>query len=207
MTQQTTTATRSNRFAVADLITTGVFTAIYFVIVAVAALFCNVVLTVAGNLFLPAIAALLAGPVYMLLAARVRTFGPITVMGVVLGLFLVCSGHFALSLVTSAVFPCLADLIAKAGAYRNTAAMLASYVVFSFGCLGPILPLWMMKDAYVASLERKGKDAAYIDLVFSHVNGAMFGVTIAAVVVCALIGGAFGLRMMTRHFEKAGVLG
>lgn len=206
MTQQMTAASASRRLAVPDLITTGVFTAVYFVLVALCALFCNIALTVAGNIFLPAIVALLAGPVYMLLAARVRKFGAITVMGAVLGLFLVVSGHFVTSLVTGIVFPLLADLIAKAGSYRNKAALLAGYVVFSFGCVGPILPMWMMKDAYVASLERKGKDAAYIDLVLSHVNGASFGAAMAALVVCALAGGAFGLRMMTRHFAKAGVL-
>lgn len=206
MIQQMTTAVATRRLAVPDLVATGVLTAVYFVIVAASALFCNVVLTVAGNVFLPAVAALLAGPVYMLLAARVRKFGAITVMGAVLGLFLVLSGHFMTSLVTGVVFPLLADLIAKAGAWCNKALMLVSYVVFSFGCGGPILPMWMMKGAYVASLERKGKDAAYIDLALRHVNGTMLGVTMVALVVCALVGGAFGLRMMTRHFAKAGML-
>ena len=80
-----------------------------------------------------------------------------------------------------------------------------SYVLVSFGCTGPILPLWMMKDAYIASLERKGKDAAYIDALFGAVNGTTFVVAMVAIVIGALVGGLFGMRLMRRHFLKAAV--
>ncbi|MEE1295901.1 MAG: MptD family putative ECF transporter S component, partial [Bifidobacterium sp.] len=181
MTAQANTATTCAKLSVPDMITTGVFTAIYFCIVGVCALVCNVVSGGAANIMLPALAALLAGPVYMLLAARVRTFGAISVMGIVLGLFLFVSGHFATSLITSVVFSLLADLVARIGAHRNKAALLGSYVVFSFGCVGPIMPMWMMKDAYVANLARKGKDTAYIDHLFSYVNGVSLVVVIVAI--------------------------
>ena len=122
-----------------DYINIGVFSALYFVIVALCALVSNIIFGVAGNLLLPAFAALLAGPVFMLLNARVRAFGAITTMGVVLGLFLFVSGHFATSLITGIAFPLLGDLVARLGAYRNKAALLGGYVLFSFGCAGPIL--------------------------------------------------------------------
>ena len=79
-------------------------------------------------------------------------------------------------------------------------------MVFSYGLTGPILPLWFMKDAYVASLEAKGKDAAYIDGVFAQVNTGSFWLAMAAILVCALIGGWFGQRMMRKHFAKAGII-
>ena len=37
-----------------------------------------------------------------------------------------------------------------------------SYTVFSFGLMGPILPLWFMKNAYIDSLVARGKDQSYI---------------------------------------------
>ena len=126
-------------------------------------------------------------------------------MGLMLGLFLFVSGHFATSLVTAIVFPLAADCIARFGAWRRPWALMLSYVVFSFGCTGPILPLWMMKDAYIASLERKGKDAAYIDALFGAVNGTTFVVAMVAIVIGALVGGLFGMRLMRRHFLKAAV--
>ena len=46
--------------------------------------------------------------------------------------------------------------------------------MFCYGLTGPILPLWFMKDAYVASLQARGKDSSYIDGVFAHVNTGTF---------------------------------
>ena len=180
-------AAGGTRLTVADLINVGVFGAVYFALVGVAALASMAVFGVAGNILLPAIAAVLAGPVLML------------------GLSLFVSGHFATSLVTAIVFPLAADCIARFGAWRRPWALMLSYVVFSFGCTGPILPLWMMKDAYIASLERKGKDAAYIDALFGAVNGTTFVVAMVAIVIGALVGGLFGMRLMRRHFLKAAV--
>ena len=158
-----------------------------------------------GSIFLPAITALISGCVYMLLAARLGKFGGITVMGVIIGLFLFISGHFVLSFIASIVFPVAADLIARAGKYKSKALLLVSYVVFSYGLTGPILPLWFMKDAYVASLQARGKDAAYIDGVFVNINTGTFFISMIAILVCAVLGGWFGQRMMKKHFIKAGI--
>ncbi len=203
---QRDTPTKSKHLDVPDLIMIGVFTALYFVLVAVATLFSSVVLMGFGMILLPAVAALICGCVYMLMVARVGKFGAISVMGIVVGLFLFVSGHFILSLAASVVFPVIADAIARVGEYRNKAGILASYVVFCYGLTGPILPLWFMKDAYVASLQARGKDASYIDGVFAHVNAGTFVIAMAAVLVCALLGGWFGQRMLKKHFAKAGII-
>ena len=170
---------KSGKLEVSDLITIGVFAALYFVMVCIATLVSTLFTSGFGSIFLPAITALISGCVYMLLAARLGKFGGITVMGVIIGLFLFISGHFVL--------------------------LLVSYVVFSYGLTGPILPLWFMKDAYVASLQARGKDAAYIDGVFANINTGTFFISMIAILVCAVLGGWFGQRMMKKHFIKAGI--
>ena len=65
-----------------------------------------------GNIVLPALAALISGSVYMLLAAKLQKFGGITIMGLVMGLFFFVSGHFVLSFAANIVCGLLADLIA-----------------------------------------------------------------------------------------------
>lgn len=62
-----------------------------------------------------------------------------------------------------------------------------------------------MKDAYVASLQARGKDAAYIDGVFVNINTGTFFISMIAILVCAVLGGWFGQRMMKKHFIKAGI--
>ncbi|MCH9275774.1 MptD family putative ECF transporter S component [Bifidobacterium amazonense] len=199
-----TPAAKSSRLAIPDLISIGIFTALYFVCVCVATLI-SALVAGAGTIFLPAVAALICGPVFMLSVARVGKFGGITVMGVVIGLFLFVSGHFALSFVASIVFPLAGDLIARIGNYKNRITILIGYVVFCYGLTGPILPLWFMKDAYVASLQARGKDSAYIDNLFSQISVGSFFVAMAAILVCGLIGGWFGQRILKKHFVKAGI--
>ena len=202
---QTTNSITPNKLTVPDLISVGVFTALYFVLVTVATFTCALLPGV-GNIVLPALAALISGSVYMLLAAKLQKFGGITIMGLVMGLFFFVSGHFVLSFATNIVCGLLADLIAAQGKFRRKKLLLVSYVVFSYGLTGPILPLWFMKDAYIANLTARGKDAAYIDTLFAPINNGSFVAAMAAILVCAVLGGLFGQCMMKKHFEKAGIV-
>ena len=202
---QTTNPITPNKLTVPDLISVGVFTALYFVLVTVATFTCALLPGV-GNIVLPALAALISGSVYMLLAAKLQKFGGITIMGLVMGLFFFVSGHFVLSFAANIVCGLLADLIAARDKFRSKKLLLVSYVVFSYGLTGPILPLWFMKDAYIANLTARGKDAAYIDTLFAPINNGSFVATMAAILVCAVLGGLFGQRMMKKHFEKAGIV-
>lgn len=86
-----------------DLITIGVFTAIYFVLVAVCTFASAIIFAGFGSILLPALCALVAGCVYMLLVARLGKFGGITVMGLVMGLFFLVSGHFVLAFLANIV--------------------------------------------------------------------------------------------------------
>ena len=119
---------KSNKLTVPDLISVGVFTALYFVLVTVATFACALLPGV-GNILLPAVAALISGSVYMLLAAKLQKFGGITIMGLVMGLFFFVSGHFVLSFAANIICGVAADLVAAAGKYRSKKLLLASYVV------------------------------------------------------------------------------
>ena len=141
-----------------------------FVLVTMATFASALLLPGVSNIFLPAIAALISGSVYMLLAAKLQKFGGITIMGLVMGLFFFVSGHFVLSFAANILFGVLADWVASLGKYHDCKLLFVSYILFSYGLTGPILPLWFMKDAYVAALQARGKDAAYIDALFAPIN-------------------------------------
>lgn len=94
------------------------FTAIYFVLVTIATFSCALLPGV-GNILLPAVAALISGSVYMLLAAKLQKFGGISIMGLVMGLFFFVSGHFVLSFAANIVCGVLADWVASRSQYRS----------------------------------------------------------------------------------------
>lgn len=197
---------KTNRLTAPNLISIGVFTALYFVLVTIATFTSAALLPGFSNVFLPAIAALISGCVYMLLAAKVQKFGGISVMGVVMGLFFLVSGHFILSFAANVICGIVADLIAKSSNYRSQKTLLLSYVVFSYGLTGPVLPMWFMKDAYVANMIERGKDSAYIESLFAHMNMMTFAIAMVSILICALLGGYFGQKMMQKHFKKAGII-
>ena len=118
---------KNNKLTIPDLISIGVFTALYFVLIAIATFASAALVPGFSNVLLPGVAALISGCVYMLMVAKVPHFGAITVMGTVIGLFLFVSGHFAVSFVIGVVCSVAADLIAKMGAYKSRTGILVSY--------------------------------------------------------------------------------
>ena len=196
----------TNKLTIPDLITIGVFTALYFVLVTIATFGSAFLFPGFNNVVLPAFCALISGCVYMLLAAKLQKFGGISVMGIVMGLFFMTSGHFIISFAGNIVMGIVADLVAKMGNYKSKKGLLASYVLFSYGLFGPVIPMWFMKDAYVANLEARGKDATYIAELFANINMGTFVLAVVLTLICALLGGLFGQKIIKKHFVKAGIV-
>ena len=168
----------NNKLTIPDLISIGVFTAIYFVLVTIATFASTLLLPGVSNIFLPAIAALISGSVYMLLAAKLQKFGGITIMGLVMGLFFFVSGHFVLSFAANILFGVLADWVASLGKYYDRKLLFVSYILFSFG----------------------------LTALFAPINTGTFIVCLVSILVCAVIGGLFGQKMIKKHFAKAGIV-
>lgn len=190
-----------------DLINVGIYSALYFICMAIAEGLTTLVtgLFFPGftSIFVPGIVGLLAGPVYMLLCKKVPRFGALTIMGVLMGLFFLISGHFSLAFIPYVLCGLLADTIqcvVGRGDSNKRGLRMLSYVVFTFGSLAPVLPLWFMKNAYVNSLVKRGKSQDYINVLFSHVSVPTLIACLLITVMGACIGGYFGDRLISRHF-------
>jgi energy-coupling factor transport system substrate-specific component len=197
-----------NKFglSISNLITIGVFSAVYFVLVAVATFGSAFLIPGYSYVFLPAVAAIICGTVYMLLIAKIHKFGAITLMGIVMSVYFFISGHFILSFLPNLVCGVAADFVAGIGGYKNKKNILLSYIVFSFGLTGPVLPMWFMQTQYIANLQERGKSEAYITAMFQHMTMETFVICVIAIVLCGFIGGIFGQKMVRKHFEKAGIV-
>lgn len=197
---------KTNKLTVPDLISIGVFTALYFVLVTIATFASVAIFPEFNNVVLPAFCALISGCVYTLLVVKLQKFGGISVMGIVMGLFFMISGHFIISFAANIVMGIVADCVAKVGKYKSKKWIILSYVLFSYGLFGPVIPMWFMKDAYVANLVARGKDAVYIAELFANINMVTFVLAVVATLICALVGGWFGMKMIKKHFVKAGIV-
>lgn len=185
-----------------DYISIGIYTAIYFLVVVIAMLILRFTVPTFNSVLIPSLTALFAGIVYLLLINRIPRFGAITIMGTVMGLFFLVSGHFPLAFLPNIICALAADWIQYKTKLPARLKTVISYTVFSFGLMGPVLPLWFMKNAYVDSLVARGKDAVYIDKVFAPITTGTFYFCILAVILCSIVGFFIGERVYIKHFKK-----
>ena len=59
---------------------------------------------------------------------------------------------------------------------------------------------------FYRGLPHELEDAAYIDALFAPINTGTFIVCLVSILVCAVIGGMFGQKMIKKHFAKAGIV-
>lgn len=186
-----------------DLVTVGIFTALYLVFTMVGGAFFapNPVLT----FWMPAAAALLTGPVYLLLIAKVPKHGPLIILGIVEGLIMFATGMYWGWSLACVVLGVVADFVAGIGGFRNKALNFTAFVVYSLSPMGSYLMLWADPAGYTSYLVGKGTEQAYMDTMMSTATDWMLPVMVLACVACAVVSGLLGMRLLHRQFEKAGM--
>ena len=185
-----------------DLITVGIFTALYFVVFFGFGML---------GFFGPAVHAvgivlgsLANGIVFALYVTRIRKPGMVFRTAIVSSLLMVLTGHAWTTLITAAVFSVLAEVVLARGHYRSARASVIAYGVFSLWVAGPILPLYLQHDAYIANIgEQMGEGYARAwDALFSP---AFMTGLLVVVFLASCLGGLLGQKMLRKHFVRAGI--
>jgi len=185
-----------------DLITVGIFTALYFVVFFGFGML---------GFFGPAVHAvgivlgsLANGIVFALYVTRIRKPGMVFLTAIVSSLLMVLTGHAWTTLITAAVFSVLAEVVLARGHYRSARASIIAYGVFSLWVAGPILPLYLQHDAYIANIgEQMGEGYARAwDALFSP---AFMTGLLVVVFLASCLGGLLGQKMLRKHFVRAGI--
>lgn len=201
----TSMKTASNKLQSRDLVTTGIFTAIYMVIC--------VIFEVIGGLgplvwvFMPSFLALVCGPVYMTLVGKVPKKGVVFLMGFIPALiFSVRGGYFFILIVTAFIAGTVAEIIRKSMGYDSENGKLISYAVFSLGMVGNLLPIWIFRESFLVNMVDRGMPADYVQAMEAATPMWMLFVMIVVTFIVALIGGKIGQAIVKKHFEKAGMI-
>lgn len=186
-----------------DLINTGLFTVLYFVLgccIAIPIGFIPVFLPVLGSLW-----ALITGIPFMLFLTRVKKFGMVTIMGILSGLLMGFTGMGFWGVPLGAIFGVLGDLILKSGGYKSMKKSIWGYAVFSLWMIGTYIPMYFMADQAYADF--KGSFGAdYADKVMAMMPMWSLVAVIAGIFVFALGGAFLGKALLKKHFVKAGIV-
>ncbi|WP_270819713.1 MptD family putative ECF transporter S component [[Eubacterium] hominis] len=196
---------KTNKLQIKDLVTIGIYTAIYFMV--------NVIVMVCGGIaplvwiFMPTILSLICGVIYMPLMAKVQKPGAILIMGMITALIYLIRGGFSLVLIVTYSVSCiLAELIRKQMGYSSFKSTLFSYAFFSMGMVGDLLPIWMFRDQYAEHMLSSGMPADYIEVLNNVTSVGMLVMMLATTFLMAFVGGFLGKLVMKKHLEKAGIV-
>lgn len=186
-----------------DLVTIGIFSALFLVFALVGGIFFapNPVLT----FYMPVGSALLCGPLYLLMLAKVQKRWAAAILGAILCIVWFVTGmHWAMAL-GYLVMGVIADLVAGTGDYRSRKINSLSYILLSLGGTGSYLVFFANPDGWAKTMLGNGTEQSYIDTMRSAGNTWILIVMLAGTVLAAAVSAFIGCRMLRRQFEKAGI--
>ena len=186
-----------------DLVTTGIFSAIFLVFTMIGGIFFapNPVLT----FYMPMGAALLCGPVYLLMIAKVQKRWSVTILGIIMGIIWFVTGmHWAFSLGYIGM-GIIADLVAGAGDYRNKAVNLLSCMLMSLGGVYTYVVFFIDPQGWASTMLENGTEQSYIDTMSASAPSWLLAVIIIGTLAIAAFSGWIGGKLMKKQFEKAGI--
>lgn len=192
-----------NKMKTKDLIYAGAFAAVYIVLM-------FVTVTVLGFIpFLylfasPFVVGLVAATVYFMYVMKVKKIGAILILAVMFGLVTSTGGH-PYSIIFAIPLGIIADFLAKIGKYESKKFNTLSYMVFNLTMIGPFMTLAVAKDTFVETcVEYYGE--AYGDAIASLATDWLIYAQACLAVVGALFGSLLAMKLLKKHFEKAGVV-
>lgn len=191
---------QTNRLNGKDFINIGIFTAIYFVITLIVSMLGFIPIMLPG---LAVIVPLVAGIPFMLFLTRVRKFGMVLIMGIILGIIMSLTGMGWPPIVTGAVAGLMAEFVIKSGNYTSTKKAILANAVFSLWIMGNFITVFFSADFYSSREVSIGPE--YVAALKQLLQPWVFPVLIVCCLVFGYLGGLWGKAILKKHFEKAGM--
>ena len=191
---------KTNKLNGRDLINVGIFSAIYFVVIFALAMLGYI------PVFMPLLA--LIGPIlggipFMLFLTRVKKFGMILMMSVIMGILMLLTGMGYYSILVGVISGWIAELVYKRGDYRSVKKAVLTSGVFSLWIWGNFIPLFTNITGYFSTRQDFGQ--AYIDALTRLMPLWMCPTLLVAAFVGGILGGLLGRAVLKKHFVKAGI--
>lgn len=196
-------STAKNGLTVKDLVTVGIISALFLVFALIGGIFFapNPVLT----FYMPVGSALLCGPVYLLMLARVQKRWAAAILGAILCIVWFVTGmHWAMAL-GYLVMGIAADLTAGAGHYKSKKINSLSYILLSLGGTGSYLVFFADPDGWAETMLGNGTEQSYIDTMRTAGTVWIMIIMLAGTILAAAVSAFIGCKMLLRQFEKSGI--
>lgn len=191
----------SNRLSGKDLINVGIYSAIYFVIVMAIAMLGYIPIMMP---MLCVLAPIVGGIPFMLFLTKVKKFGMILIMSLIMGIMMALTGMGLYSLPVALVSGLIAEWVQHRARYSKMSSSILTSGFFSIWMWGNFIPLFLNPDGYFSTRSEFGAD--YETALKALLPPWMNPVLLVTCFVCGLIGGWLGKSLLKKHFAKSGIV-
>lgn len=188
---------------VKDLVTIGIFTALFFVFEMIGSL--PFAPNPALTFYQPFGIALLCGPIFLLMVAKTPKRGAITILGLINGIvWFVLGMHWAMDL-GYVIMGIAADVVAGMKEYKSAKINILAYALFCLGPAGVFVAYFANPVAWAGTMLNNGVAQEYIDMMTASAPTGMLPVILLGTLALAGISGLAGRRLLKKQFERAGI--
>ena len=191
------------KLKIKDLVTIGVFTVIYFVL-----MFLSGMIGIVPILYLayPTVAGIITGIVIMLFMAKVQKPGGLFILGLICSLIVIAMGNTYVIMVHALISMAIAEIIRKTGGYKSFKYNMLSFAIFNTWICGFLMQVLLAKDKVIEIAETRGMGYAYIMKLIALLNFSSMILVYIGAIVGGIIGAYIGKAFLKKHFEKAGII-
>ena len=191
------------KLKIKDLVTIGVFTVIYFVL-----MFLSVMIGMVPILYLayPAVAGIITGIVIMLFMAKVQKLWGLFILGLICSFIVIAMGNTYIILIHALISMVIAEFVRKIGGYKSFKYNMLSFTIFNTWICGFLMQILLAKDKVIEMAETKGMGYDYIMKLIALLNFRNMIFVYIGAIVGGIIGAYIGKVFLKKHFEKAGII-
>ena len=193
---------KQNKMNVKDLINTGLFT----VLIGLATMLTSFVGLLPFLMpLIPVFVGLVTGPIFMLYATKIRKPGMFFICELLCGCLFGLAGHGLWTILSYSVGGLIGEFFLRKGNYTSNNGARWAISLASISCFGQMLPMYISRVAYEQTLiQQYGAEFAEECLKWMPM-WSFFPILILAVVF-TFIGYTIGIKMLKKHFVKAGMV-
>ena len=187
-----------------DVITIGIYSAIYFVL--------NFMAMMTGLIpllwiLLPGTVAIITGIPFLLMAVKVPKPGSVLIMGLITAFLYFVTGQFTVLILITMLIACVVS-----EAYRyitkynlKFSNLAVAFILFSYGMTGSPLALFVYHEGFLAQISET-MSQEYVVAISSYITTPMLILLLVSPIAGGFFGALIAGGIFKKHFKKAGIV-
>jgi hypothetical protein len=187
-----------------DVITIGIYSAIYFVL--------NFMAMMTGLIpllwiLLPGTVAILTGIPFLLMVVKVPKPGAVLIMGLITAFLYFVTGQFTVLILITMLIACVVS-----EAYRyitkynlKFSNLVVAFILFGYGMAGSPLALFVYRESFLAQISET-MSQEYVVAISSYITTPMLILLLVSPIAGGFFGALIAGGIFKKHFKKAGIV-